>query len=109
MHIAVYEELAVPASKFRAFRIDGRGWNNAGAQLENHAWVVPGMIAVVRRETISRTSSGRFMVSDRNELYSMRQQAADLQGPAAQGRFMAPASRDRQRTRPRPRPARAAW
>ena len=69
------EKVSVPAGTFEAFRIEGRGWSaTLGNQIEFRQWLVPGLNFMVKREVVVRTPAGKFGMTERHELVSLRQQ-----------------------------------
>lgn len=79
VHIARREKVTVPAGEFDAFLLESQGWNlTYGARLEVSLWLVPGLQYPVKREWITHNRWGRFGMTERHELVSLRQQAIGL-------------------------------
>lgn len=80
MKVVSKEAITVPAGTFQAFKVEARGSNNLGHQLEYVYWVAP---ELVRRpivyETLFKNQQGKVLQSERNELVSYRQ----LRAPGA--------------------------
>jgi len=89
--IVALEKLRVSAGEFQAFRIDGNGWernsmnNKKNGQIEYRAWVVPGINFALKRNIITRRSSGKFGRTESVELISLRQQSIDTRCAAPAG------------------------
>jgi hypothetical protein len=77
LRITRRETITVPAGKFDAFRIEltGSGSDNAGvSQIERSHWLVPGLNALLRTESIVYFN-GTLAAHTRTELISARQQS----------------------------------
>ena len=75
LHISHFEPIEVPAGRFRAFRIESRGWvMNQGVEIQDKHWVVPGFNFPVKSEHIRRRQ-GRLVRTERVELISATQHA----------------------------------
>lgn len=72
------ETITVPAGTFDTFRIEGIGWNTTFSnRVESRLWIVPGLISAVRLESTARNKFGQLFRTERVELVSLKQHAAD--------------------------------
>jgi hypothetical protein len=75
-HVEAFEDITVPAGKFKAFRVRVRGWvRNGGGSLDWTRWVVPGINASIRIDILSKDNFGRMTWTERWELVSLVQHA----------------------------------
>ena len=82
--IVAFEDVAVPAGAFKAFRIEYYGWiRPQNSELRGKVWVVPGLITAVRRETVIRSGT-RIFRTELSEVLSLRQQSLGA-GCASEG------------------------
>ncbi|MFZ5483948.1 MAG: caspase family protein [Pseudomonadota bacterium] len=73
LKISQFEPVSVPAGRFQAFRIEGRGWvMNQGVEIRDTYWVVPGFNFPVKSEH-TRRRQGRLVRTERIELVSATQ------------------------------------
>lgn len=88
LKIAAFEKVRVPAGEFEAFRIDIFGWIRRSDQQLNRQmklWVVPGLNFVIRNEHKMTNQFNRMVVTERQELVSLRQQTIDTKCAVATG------------------------
>ncbi len=76
--VVAREKITVPAGTFDAFRIEGAGWSRTslGESNSNNPkyWIAPGIRRPVASETYRRTSGGKVLSYERQELTAYLQQ-----------------------------------